>query len=110
MTWGEYVSVKVRRDVKNALTAYARARGVSLSAAIADLLEKTRLAYWLERITCLLEEQNALLKEILEALEKSKPAFPEPKPLEKPARDETLPTFMQNNPWLSVLSMRGREP
>jgi len=105
-----YVSVKVRRDVKDALAVYVKSRGLSLSDAIADLLDKAHLNKKLERITCMLENQDRLLIEILDTLQRgSLTSKPNSAPI-KEFSEEELPSYMKNNPWLSILAMRGREP
>jgi len=80
----EYTTIKVSRSIKERLEAYARTRGLSLAAAVNQLLE----------------EQNRLLAEIRDFLRGREGAAAgvssEPK----------LPSWVQDNPWLEILGRK----
>ena len=98
---GEYTTIKVSRSIKERLETYARSRGLSLAAAVNQLLEEQRTALLLERIAALLEEQNRLLAEIRDVLRGREGAVVEVSPEPK------LPSWMQDNPWLEILGRKG---
>jgi len=94
----EYTTIKVSRSIKEKLEAYARTRGLSLAAAVNQLLEEQRTALLLERIVALLEEQNRLLAEIRELLWSGQPSV-----LAEAPGEPELPSWVRDNPWLKIL-------
>ena len=105
-----YTTVKLSRELKERLEDYARGRGLTLAGAVADLLDRAETLAVLEDIRGLLEEQNQLLRRLLEAVEAGSLASPgvsegSPEPAET---EEPLPSFAEGNPWLEVIARRGR--
>lgn len=114
----KYASVKLTKEVEERLEAYARPRGLTLSAAIDRLLVEEGLRLLLERqleeleeIRKLLEEQNRELRAIRLVLERGEEdRVEEVSSKEKSVSREDLadmPSFIAGNPWLEVLSRRG---
>ncbi len=108
-----YASVKLLTSVKERLEAYARPRGLTLSAAIDRLLVEEGLKVLLERqlgelreIRRLLEEQNRELRAIRLVLEGGKDEV-SGKEESFSRKDADIPSFVAGNPWLEVLSRRG---
>ena len=116
-----YASVKLTKEVKERLEAYARPRGLTLSAAIDRLLVEEGLRMLLERqieemreIRRLLEEQNRELRAIRSVLERggrdgSETNGGASKGEGSVAGEDSgdVPSFVAGNPWLEVLSRRG---
>ena len=101
----EYTTIKVPKHIRDKLEEYARPRSLTLSGAIARLLEENDILRELRAIRELLEEQNRLLREFLErggnglSVEVTGEAI----------MDDDLPDFVAGNPWTAVLARRGRE-
>jgi len=93
-----WTTIKVRREVKEALKREAEARGLTLSAFLALVAEQFRL----ER----LEARLAELEERVARLEEARGPPTEDR-AEPPVGE--LPSFVRDNPWLEVLRKRGRE-
>jgi len=101
----EYTTIKVPKPIRDKLEEYAKPRSLTLSGAIARLLEENDILAELRAIRELLEEQNRLLREFLEkghtdVLHEAST---------KTIVDEDLPEFVADNPWTAVLAKRGRE-
>ena len=94
----EYTTIKVSRSIKEKLEAYARTRGLSLAAAVNQLLEEQRVLEELAEIKRLLEEQNRLLAEIRELLRSGQPSV-----LSEAPGEPELPSWVRDNPWLKIL-------
>ena len=103
-----YTTIKLSRDVKRRLEEYARPRGLTLSAAVQRLIEDADIKPMLSRIIMLLEEQNSILREILQAVSGSRGYIRESIHRETPAELEDVPSFAEDNPWIAVLKGRGR--
>ena len=106
-----YVSVKLTSTVKERLEKYARNRGLTLSAAVSQLLETKAVIEELSELRRLLEIQNQLLNEQNQLLKKmlnegSVKKIEEHRESEKQHEEEGLPSFAAGNPWIGVLSQR----
>lgn len=111
-----YASIKVLVEVKERLEEYARPRGLTLSAAISELLDRADTLSALRELRELLEEQNRLLREqvgllraLLDAVKAGGVATVAVEPPEASTEDLELPSFAVGNPWLELLS-KGRAP
>jgi len=102
----EYTTIKVPKPIRDKLEEYAKPRGLTLSGAIARLLEENKILAELKAIRELLEEQERLLRKLVDKRESN--AFPEAS-TEAIVVDEDLPDFVSGNPWTAVLAKRGRE-
>jgi len=105
-------TIRVTKSVHSKLKEYAEARELTIGQAVGQLLRERELTRELERIEDLLKEQNMLLKQILRALKEGVPRSAT-RILEEPSisaevSDEALPSFVQGNPWLNVISKRGK--
>ena len=105
-------TIRVTKSVHSKLKEYAEARELTIGQAVGQLLRERELARELERIEDLLKEQNMLLKQILRALKEGVPRsttkIPEEPSIPAEVSDEALPSFVQGNPWLNVISKRGK--
>jgi len=108
----KYSTIKILTTVKTRLEDYARPRGLTLSAAVNELLDKADLLEVLLSIKELLEEQNKLLRE-QNALLRSLPLRPLPKAGAEASTPEPeplgLPSFVEGNPWVKIIASRGGE-
>ena len=97
-------TIRVTKDIRDRLAKYAKQRRVSMGAAIDILLREEKMAEKLGTVEELLREQNMLLREILNVLKNGNMAVePEPSP-----SGGDMPEFVVNNPWLEILTGRGR--
>ena len=121
----KYITMKITQSVKAKLDEYAKARGLSLSAAVNSLLEKAAEEDKLGELLAEIRRQNALLEEQVELLKKNNhllealiaaisaaskvavAAPPQPEE-EKEESEEELPSFVRGNPWLKVIRDMGR--
>ena len=109
-----YTTVKLSRELKDRLEGYARSKGLTLSGAIDNLLEKEELRNEIKEIKELLREQNRLLGEILQEIRKLKVVSVEggrevKEEVYKEVVEEVggeMPSFVQDNPWVEVLVNR----
>ena len=99
-----YTTIKLSREVKKRLEEYARPRGLTLSAAVQRLIEDADINSMLGRIIVLLEEQNHILREILQAVSGRRGSLSDI-PMEA---SEDIPSFAEDNPWIAVLRGRRR--
>ena len=92
MSIPRYTTIKIPLGIKRRLEVYAKSRGLTFAAAIEKLLEDNEV---LKEVKRLLEEQNRLLMEIREAL------LPN-----NVSKEDSLPSWLRDNPWIEVLSRR----
>jgi len=101
-----YTTIKIPREVKNKLDEYAKAKSLSLAAAIERLLDEAEIREELREIKELLREQNELLKMILKEIRKRNTIIVKEKRELYIREEEELPSFLKDNPWLAVLSRK----
>jgi len=105
-----YTTIKITKEIKDDLERYAKARSLSLAAAVERLLEEAELREELREIKELLREQNALLEMILKEIRKKNTVVLKEEKRElyiSRESDEELPSFLKDNPWVQVLQRRA---
>ncbi|RLG23143.1 hypothetical protein DRN85_09870 [Methanosarcinales archaeon] len=102
-------TIRVTKEIRDRLKEYAEPKGLNLGAAVGELLKEQELVEKLDRIEDLLREQNMLLREILKTLKSGISSRPSEETSITTIIDDTLPNFVQGNPWVDVLSKRGSE-
>ena len=102
----ETTSIRVRKETRDRLRELARRSNTTIGNVVALLLERGEIAERVDMIIELMRERNELLRELIRILRDRVGEGRTVREEGKVSRsvEQELPSFVRDNPWLSILS------